>query len=161
MLEDSVYVTGDISRDERWPAFGARAYTELGITSVLAHRLILADDIQTVAALNLYAASPDAMGDHAVAMSLVLATHASLLVSTGAVQDRAQHLERALRSNREIGVAMGVLMQQHRLTREQAFDVLRVASQDSNRKLADLATEVADTGVLSFRRWPARRTALD
>jgi ANTAR domain len=59
---------------------------------------------------------------------------------------------KALESNRDIGVAMGVLMQTHRFTREQAFDVLRVASQDTNRKLADIAAEVADTGVLSIRR---------
>ena len=43
-------------------------------------------------------------------------------------------------------------MHQHRITREQAFDLLRVASQDSNRKLADVATDVADTGVLTIRR---------
>jgi AmiR/NasT family two-component response regulator len=55
---------------------------------------------------------------------------------------------RALESNREIGVAMGILMQRHQLTREQAFDVLRGVSQDSNRKLSVVATEVADTGIL-------------
>ncbi len=55
-------------------------------------------------------------------------------------------------SNREIGVAMGILMHQHRLTRDQAFDLLRVASQDTNRKLADVAEDVADTGVLTIRR---------
>ena len=32
--------------------------------------------------------------------------------------------------------------------------MLRVASQDSNRKLADVASEVADTGILAIRRWP-------
>jgi AmiR/NasT family two-component response regulator len=46
-------------------------------------------------------------------------------------------------------------MQRHRLDREQAFAVLRVASQDSNRKLAEVASEVADTGILEIRRWPA------
>ena len=52
-------------------------------------------------------------------------------------------------------MAMGVLMHQHRLSRAQAFDVLRAASQDSNRKLADIAVEVVDTGTLSIRGWPA------
>ena len=59
---------------------------------------------------------------------------------------------KALETNREIGVAMGILMQQHRFTRQEAFDVLRVASQNSNRKLADIAGEVADTGTLSIPR---------
>ena len=63
---------------------------------------------------------------------------------------RPGNLSQALQSNREIGVAMGILMNQHRFTRQEAFDVLRVASQNSNRKLADIAVEVADTGTLSI-----------
>jgi len=43
-------------------------------------------------------------------------------------------------------------MQQHRFTRQEAFDVLRVASQSSNRKLAEVASEVADTGTLVIPR---------
>ena len=47
---------------------------------------------------------------------------------------------------------MGILMQQQHFTRQQAFDVLRVASQNSNRKLAQVASEVADTGTLTITR---------
>jgi len=63
---------------------------------------------------------------------------------------RVENLTKALQSNREIGVAMGVLMNQHQFTRQEAFDVLRVASQNSNRKLADIAVEVVDTGALTI-----------
>ena len=63
---------------------------------------------------------------------------------------RAAQLLRAWVS--EIGVAMGVLMAKHNITRDQAFGLLRVASQDSNRRLAELAVEVADTGELPLRR---------
>jgi AmiR/NasT family two-component response regulator len=77
----------------------------------------------------------------------VLATHCALLVTASLAQDKATHLLRALESNREIGVAIGVLMARHQLTRDQAFDVLRVASQRNNRKLIDIAVEVADTGL--------------
>jgi hypothetical protein len=38
----------------------------------------------------------------------------------------------------------------HKVTREQAFDLLRVASQRLHRKLADIARDVAETGTLSF-----------
>ncbi|MCW2658134.1 MAG: hypothetical protein JWR06_2327, partial [Jatrophihabitans sp.] len=55
-----------------------------------------------------------------------------------------------LASNRDIGVAIGVLMGLHRVTREQAFDLLRVASQGKHRKLADVARDVADTGSLDL-----------
>ena len=63
-----------------------------------------------------------------------------------------EQLSGALTSNRDIGVPMGVLMQRHKLTREQAFDLLRVASQNGNRKLRDLAVEVGDTGELKLAR---------
>ena len=41
-------------------------------------------------------------------------------------------------------------MARHQLSREQAFDALRIASQNTNKKLRDIAVEVGDTGVLSF-----------
>ena len=42
--------------------------------------------------------------------------------------DTANHLTRALETNREIGVAMGILMANGKLTSQQAFDPLRTAS---------------------------------
>ena len=154
VLDDHVYLTDDVGHDERWPQWGQRVSAELGLRSVLAYRLSLLDDSGAVAALNVYSDQPAAFDDHAVGTGLVLATHGSLLVTAQLARDQAANLLRALESNREIGVAMGILMHRHRLDREQAFAVLRVASQDSNRKLAEVASEVADTGVLEIRRWP-------
>ena len=48
--------------------------------------------------------------------------------------------------------AIGVLMSVHKVTRQQAFDLLRIASQQTHRKLVDIATEVGDTGSLSLPR---------
>jgi AmiR/NasT family two-component response regulator len=45
---------------------------------------------------------------------------------------------------------MGVLMANHKITRQEAFDLLRIASQRSNRKLRHIATQVADTGTLDL-----------
>jgi len=39
-------------------------------------------------------------------------------------------------------------MGQHKLTREQAFDLLRIASQNANRKLHEVALDVIDTGAV-------------
>ena len=58
------------------------------------------------------------------------------------------NLEYALTTNRDIGVAMGVLMTRYHLARDQALDLLRITSQRNNRKLHDIAVEVADTGTL-------------
>jgi AmiR/NasT family two-component response regulator len=57
-------------------------------------------------------------------------------------------------------VAMGVLMHRHRVTREQAFDLLRLASQESGTPLSDVATAVADAGDLTGLA-PPLGTALD
>ncbi len=154
-LEDSVYVSGDVARDDRWLEWGVRVHGELGVRSVLSQRLRLSDDAATIAALNMYSGDADAFDEHARAIGLVLATHGGLVMNTMLANDRARNMEQALESNREIGVAIGVLMHQHRLSRDQAFDVLRAASQDSNRKLRDIAQEVVDTGTLTIRGWPA------
>ena len=84
----------------------------------------------------------------------MLATHGSLLVTAMMAREAAKNLAEALQTNREVGVAMGVLMHRHKLTREQAFDLLRLAGQDGNRSLADVATEVADTGDLTSLQQP-------
>jgi hypothetical protein len=155
VLDDNVYVTENVARDQRWAQWGLRVSSELGLHSVLAYRLTLLDDSGAIAALNVYSDRVAAFDDSAVGTGLVLATHGSLLVTAQLARDKAANLLKAMESNREIGVAMGILMQRHRLDREQAFAVLRVASQDSNRKLAEVASEVADTGILEIRRWPA------
>jgi hypothetical protein len=60
----------------------------------------------------------------------------------------AENLQAALRSSREIGVALGVIMNRLRLTEARAFDLLRVSSQESQRKLRDLAADIVYTGAL-------------
>ena len=70
--------------------------------------------------------------------------------------NRAAQLRGALDSNRIIGTATGILMATHRLSATQAFQLLTRASQDSNRKLRDLAVQVVEIG-----RLPLRQTAVD
>jgi AmiR/NasT family two-component response regulator len=45
-----------------------------------------------------------------------------------------------------IGEALGILMERERITADQAFDVLRRASQHLNVKLRDIAQNLVDTG---------------
>ena len=58
--------------------------------------------------------------------------------------------QRALASNREIGVAVGILMVNHTLTDEQAFDLLSRVSQRTNRKLRTIALEVTQAGAIEL-----------
>jgi ANTAR domain/GAF domain len=157
LRDDSVYVSDDVASDQRWLEWGQRVHRDLQVRSVLAQRLRLGRDSGIIAALNIYSDTRHAFDERARATGLVLATHGGLLMNTMLANDRVRNLFRALESSREIGIAMGVLMHQHGLTQAQAFDVLRAASQDSNRRLADLANDVVDTGTLSIRGWPANR----
>jgi hypothetical protein len=63
-------------------------------------------------------------------------------------QQTVAQLSLALESNRDIGAAVGILMALRRVTRQQAFDLLRSSSQALNIKLRSLAHYVIDTGTL-------------
>jgi hypothetical protein len=150
ILDDVTYRTGDLPADTRWPQFGPRAFAAVGARSMLSFRLFFQDDEGLIAGLNLYSNDRDAFDDDAMQVGTVLATHGALAVLLGAARERATNLNRALESNREIGIAIGVLMATYKVTREQGFDLLRIASQNSNRKLINIATDVADTGTITL-----------
>lgn len=153
IVDNTTYVSGDLSKESRWPGFGQRAAGELGIISMLSFRMFLEDD-DLIAGLNFYSGKPDAFDEHDQSVGLLLATHGALALSALRRGNTAAQLARALESNREIGVAMGVLMSQHKITRSQAFDLLRITSQHTHRKLADIAVDVADTGTLELPKLP-------
>ena len=64
--------------------------------------------------------------------------------------DRAKiaNLEVALVTARRIGAAVGILMAMHKLTDVDAFARLREVSQQTGRKLKDIAEDVLLTGAL-------------
>lgn len=60
----------------------------------------------------------------------------------------AAELELALRTSRKIGAAIGIAMAYLQVSEEEAFAFLVKASQDSNRKLRDLAEVIVISGHL-------------
>jgi hypothetical protein len=58
------------------------------------------------------------------------------------------NLETALQNARGIGIAIGILMANHKLTQQVAFARLAAASQARNRKLHLIAAEVVEVGAL-------------
>jgi hypothetical protein len=137
--DHEVFQTGDLSKERRWPHFSARAQQETGITSMASFRLFVAGD--TLGALNLYSKDTDAFDDDARSAGLVFATHASVGLY-GAMHD--EQLEEALQSRDVIGQAKGILMAREGIKADEAFDMLRRASQRLNVKLRDVAGEIAD-----------------
>jgi DNA-binding response OmpR family regulator len=63
-------------------------------------------------------------------------------------QDEAANLRVALSSNRQIGAALGIIMQRYQIDNDESFSRLRSTSQRLNRKLRDLADDVVRTGDL-------------
>jgi hypothetical protein len=145
---DSVYVH-ELDGDGTWPQFGPQAVAA-GMRSVLAYRLFASTD--TFGSLQLYARLPGAFNVTDRAQGLIFATHAGLALSLAQTHDeergRSDNLQVALVSREIIGQAQGILMERERITAEQAFDVLRRASQELNIKLRDVAQDLVDTGLI-------------
>ncbi len=146
ITEESIFCADELADDARWPRFGPRAATS-GIHSVMA-LCLSTDGIR--GALNLYARQPQPFGADDQAKGTILAAlggHA--LTRAGAHDDqdrRARELQAGLITRQLIGQAEGIVMERERITADQAFHVLRQASQQLNIKLRDVAQALIDTG---------------
>lgn len=144
----------DLAEDSPWPEF-ARAAVESGVRSSLSVHFAAGD---APGALNCYAAYPRAFGATDRAKAVMLAVLAGLALSAAEARQaedaRLANLEAALVSRNLIGQAQGILMERERITADQAFDILRRASQHLNIKLRDVAQRLVDTGEGPPRQQP-------
>jgi GAF domain-containing protein len=148
VLDNTTFRAGDLRTDPRWPDFGRRAVELTGILSMLSLRLYLEDDSGVIAGLNMYSHTPDAFTDLSESLAVLLATHAAVAAAKAQAERKVHNLEIALRTSRDIGIAVGILMATQKVTADQAFDLLRIASQHTHRKLREIAAQVAETGEL-------------
>ena len=104
----------------------------------------------TSGAINLYARYPDAFGVIDRARGLLLASMAGFACSAARLHEdeerRAENLHAALVTRELIGQAQGILIERERITGDQAFHILRQASQHLNVKLREVAQDLIDTG---------------
>ncbi|MEV6283875.1 GAF and ANTAR domain-containing protein [Kribbella sp. NPDC051770] len=128
----------DLLTDERWPKF-SRAAATLGARSMLSFQLFV--ESHNLGALNLYGARPHAFTDESEHVGLLFATHAAIAFAD--VQN-ADNLESSIQSRGDIGTAIGILMERYGLGPDRAFTVLTRFSQQSNRKLRDIAEEIVN-----------------
>jgi GAF domain-containing protein len=132
----------DLATERRWPRFIARA-RELGVGSMLAVQLFVQAD--GLGALNLHSRQPYAFDDYSEHVALLFATHAAVAMSS---EQSKEDLRAAVSTRELIGQAQGILMERFKITDELAFRLLVRASQDTNRKLRDIAEELTSTGQL-------------
>jgi hypothetical protein len=136
----------DLRATPRWMRW-APAAAALGIGSVLAIGLAPEGRSSRLGALNFYAFHPHKFKGLDRDMVVLLASHAAVALAathavTAAELELAQ-LRTALATRDVIGQAKGILMQRRGIGSDEAFQVLRRASQHLNVKLADIAALLA------------------
>lgn len=144
--DDAVFFVPDLAGESRWPRYAPRA-VQLGIRSIMAYAIFT--DGAVTGALNLYGSKPHAFNEESRELGWLFASHAAVAVA-GAL--KAAQLQEAMKTREGIGAAVGILMERHRLSADQAFDVLRRASQESNIKLRHVAARVLETGESPSRK---------
>ena len=87
--------------------------------------------------------------DTAILLTAHLGVLLRLAVMTFEANTLVNQLTEAVTTRDVIGQAKGILMERQRLTAGQAFDVLRAASQRLNRKLRDVADQLATSGEIA------------
>jgi hypothetical protein len=122
----------DMRTDSRWPDYSPRA-VESGALSSLSVPLAIDVDEQVTGATHFGPYAAIAAGD---------------LHAFQSTRARADNLQAALATRGVIDQAKGILMDRHKLTADQAFQVLAQTSMKTNRKLYAVADELVHTGDL-------------
>jgi GAF domain-containing protein len=136
----------DISRTSTYPEFAAAALAH-GVRSTLSLPLMAGED--AAGALNLYSRSLAGFTVEDERAGTLLASAAAIvLVNASAYWQATQlseQLTHAMQSRAVIEQAKGILMARSpHLTADEAFDLLRKASQRENVKLRDIAKRIVD-----------------
>jgi GAF domain-containing protein len=138
----------DMKTEQRWPDYVAHVVATTPVRSSLS--VPLPYQGSSIGALNIYStktaafASPESLRagtDVAEVIAVAVANadaHAQLF-------EQARNMRLAMESRAVIEQAKGVLMAQRRVDAEQAFEILREASQRYNRKLRDIATGIVES----------------
>ena len=130
----------DMASEARWPQWAARA-RQIGVNSSLSIGLPVQDTV--TGALNVYATKPHAFDDDAIVLGQTFAGYAAVALANAHLYDTtaslAQQMQAAMDSRAVIEQAKGIIMGDRRCTADEAFAILAKLSQDTNRKLRDVA----------------------
>jgi GAF domain-containing protein len=131
----------DMRQESRWPDYVSRVL-DTGVRSSLSVPLPFQG--ASIGALNIYSTRPEAFaGPESLDAGLQVAEAIAVAVvnadAHAQVREQARNMRMAMDSRAVIEQAKGVLMAQRHVDADQAFDMLREASQRYNRKLRDIA----------------------
>lgn len=145
LREMSPVIIDDGSTDTRWPEL-TRKFAGMGVHSSLGIPMEISDDAS--AALNFFASKPGVFTpdvfDKAVGFAAAARNILHLSVRIDTAHSRAEDLESAMQSRTAIDLACGVIMAQNRCSQAEAMEILTKVSNNRNRKLRDVATELVE-----------------
>ena len=127
----------DITVRSAWPELTELVLENTPVRGMIGYRLLVGE--RKAGALNIFSDTADALTKNSADMGAIVAAFASVTIAGAAANDRADTLHQGLKSNREIGKAIGLLMATHHVDEDAAFDVLRRTSSQMNIKLAEVA----------------------
>ena len=134
--------------EDRWPQWTAEA-ERYGVQKMMSVPVPLQREI--AAALNIYGLEPGTFSDDDLEVASTFAAYAGVALANMHLYEAqtrlAEDLQTAMRTRAVIEQAKGILMGSRRCTSEQAFSLLVKLSQDSNRKLRDVAQALVDDAV--------------
>jgi GAF domain-containing protein len=144
MQDRSILEIPDTRTEERWPAY-VRLAVEMSLRCSVSLPLTIGAD--TFGAMNVYGFdAPDLFGPTEQRRLELFAAQAAgtLRVATRQVKDATllAQMEESLRSRTVIDQALGILMGLQRCPASTAFELLRRESQNSRRRLRDIAAEL-------------------
>jgi GAF domain-containing protein len=135
----------DVGQVDRWPSY-LPGVGELGVGGSLSVPLEVGDKV--VGALNIYSTQPAAFDDEAIATAYDVAQFAGIVATARDEWSRAtafaEQMRQAMESRAVIEQAKGILMAENRCSADEAFKALVRASQDSHRKLREVAMLLVD-----------------
>jgi GAF domain-containing protein len=132
----------DMRTEPRWPAYVAHLRETTAVRSSLS--VPLPYQGSSIGALNNYSTQPSAFANpESLSAGLEVAEVVAVAVANADAHaqlgDQARNMRVAMESRAVIEQAKGVLMAQRHVDADQAFELLREASQRYNRKLRDIA----------------------
>lgn len=140
--ENFVVSVPDVRKEQRWPQWSRAIVERSGYRSVLVTRLFTSSD--RVGALNLYSTRAHGFGEEDLEHAEALAAHVAVAIRSA---QEVEGLKVALDSRMLLGQATGIVMERYGISAEQAFSVLARISSHGNRRMRDLAAEIAATGT--------------
>jgi len=142
MVDEAAQLEPDLTTPSQWPQLARHVLRDTPVRGAAGFRIIIEQN--KVGALNLFSDRSRALTMASANQGIVLASFASVALTAVGRQEKADTLAGGLKSNREIGKAIGLMMAFHKVSDADAFEILRKTSRDMNLKLSDLARQVVD-----------------